>query len=213
MFFLLVIPALFFISCTKNSTDEVTEPSPDFVQLRVGNYWVYEFYKVDSIGVEKKLDETDSSYILKDTLISGIKYFVRISNPVQLTKSGRFGFSSDTAFLRDSSGYLLRRDPYGRTYIFFSRDNFTDVLYSDTIGNLLLEKRIMTGKDSTVSVPAGSFITRSFCLVCYPLQPYPYGIRKYYYIYGENTGLVKYTYGFFSSPDHYEARLARYKRK
>jgi hypothetical protein len=206
---------LAFFSCKKSSdsgSTEITTP-PDFVQLKVGNYWIYEFYRVDTNGVATKLASTDSAYIWKDTVINGIKYYLKIQDQWQFTDAGKALEYPDTAYLRDSLGYLIQYVPVnGKRFIQFSRDNFTDVLFRDTISALLIREQKMTGKDSTITVPAGSFTTRSLCLICYPLQPtYPWGIRRYYYSYGNGIGQVKYTYGFYGSPDHYEARLIRYR--
>ena len=212
--YLLALLVIFIFSCKKKSDEQASQPvspAPDYIQLSVGNYWVYEFYKVDTNGVEQKLTHTDSSYILKDTIINRNKYFVRLSNPIQFTRSGSLLTGPDTSYMRDSLGYLLVLDYYGNTHVGFSRDNFSYVFEADTNFNLLWSQQKMAGRDSIVSVPAGTFKTRSVCLFVYPLQPtYPLGIRKYFTIYGEGVGEIKHTYGFYDSPDHYEARLVRY---
>jgi hypothetical protein len=208
----LAIPFL-LLNCKKEDPGGDPAPQPDFTRLGIGNYWIYEFYRVDTNGVETRLAETDSCHILKDSVIGNVTYFVRVSDPFRFEKSGgplvplRY---SDTALVRDSAGYLLRRYADGSQVIEFSRDDFARVLFSDSIGTLLYEELRMTGKDSVIEVPAGSFVTRTACLVCYPLEPtYPWGIRKFPYSYGRNAGLVKYAYAFYSSPIHYEGRLMR----
>jgi len=211
IFFLCAFLAVLFFSCKKDSTPNVSTPNPDFTMLKTGNYWVYEFYHVDTNGTEQKLVNTDSTYILKDTLIGGIQYFVKIQNGYQFHKASWLGAPPDTVILRDSAGYLLQRYSTGQTVKIFARDNFRDILARDTITRLLIRNYQMTGKDSLVNVDAGQFTTRSFRVTCYPLDTaYKWGIRKVYSIYGANTGLVKYTYCLWSEPDHYEARLLRY---
>ena len=212
--YLLALLIIFIFSCKKKSDDQSSQPvppAPDYIQLSVGNYWVYNFYKVDTNGVEQKLTHSDSSYIQKDTLINGIRYFIKISNPLQFSRSGSPMVYQERDILRDSSGYLLIRDYDGKSRILFARDNFTDVLYSDTVEHLAYREIKMTGKDSLVSLPAGNFTTRSACQYLYPLHPdYPWGIRKDYYVYGRWVGEVKYTYCFYDQPGHYEGRLVRY---
>ena len=203
LFFAIAILALIFFSCEKKNSQETTSSIPDFVKLKVGNYWVYDFFKVDSNGVATDQGKTDSSYIEKDTLINGDKYFIKNSHS--------YMFGSRRSILKDSSGYLLQRIPDGSSIILFARDNYTDIFISDTVDNLFLRKDMMTGKDSTVSVPAGTFITRSMCYVATPLDPaYPWGVRKVYYIYGKDIGQIVYTMCYWSDPGYYEARLIRY---
>jgi hypothetical protein len=202
---LLILPLLFF-SCKKDNSEQ-SVPQSDFVKLETGNYWIFDFYKIDTNGVETKLDHTDSSFILKDTLINGNQYFVKVSDLIQFEKSSMMTMVSDTMFLRDSSGYLVT--PTG--FIMFARDNFTDVIHADTASTLTWWEYKMTGKDSIVTVPAGTFTTRTMGVTYYPLSPnYPWGIRKVYNVYGAGVGMVKYTYALYSQPDHYEARLLRY---
>jgi len=205
--------AFIFISCKKDNGGLPPDPAPeaDYTMIHTGQYWVYEYYRIDTTGVEEKLESTDSAYILKDTLIDGITYYIRISHPLQFSKSGFLEPHADTAILRDSSGYLLRRVYDGSTIILFARDNFSDVLFSDTISNLLIRESRMVGKDSMVTLPIGLVTTRSMCDSYYPLQPaYPWGIRKVYSVYAKNIGLSKYQYGPYSQPYYFEARLVRF---
>jgi len=121
---------------------------------------------------------------------------------------GPANFSNEPLLLRDSSGYLV--DSHGS--ILFAQDNFTDTLIIDTIVNMTWNLTKMTGKDSLVDVPAGSFISRTCCRTWYPLQPdYRWGIRKNYTVYGKDAGILKYNYWFYASGTSYEARLLRYK--
>jgi hypothetical protein len=204
--------AFIFISCKKDNNGLPPDPAPeaDYTMIHTGQYWVYEYYRIDTTGAEEKLESTDSAYILKDTLIDGIQYYVHISHPLQFTKSGILVPWADTAILRDSSGYLLKRIYDGSTSILFARDNFTDILYSDTIDVLFILESRMVGKDSLVTVPAGTFTTRSMCTSFFPQLPdYPWGFRRSFNIYAKEIGLIKYQYFFASQPSYYEARLVR----
>jgi hypothetical protein len=203
MLFILAIPALVFFSCKKKNNENSTISAPDFIKLKIGNYWVYNYYKVDTNGVETNLGQTDSSYIEKDTVINGRTFLIECVHT--------YFDGLRRSILRDSSGYLLRRIPDGSSVIDFARDNFTDILFSDSIETFIFRQEMMTGKDSTVSVPAGSFITRSLRIVDAPLDPtYPWGDRTLYCIYGKEAGLIKYTMCYWDSPDYIEARLVRY---
>jgi hypothetical protein len=201
--FCLALLALFTFSCTKKNSTEATSASPDYVKLKVGNYWVYKIFKVDTNGVETIQSQSDSSFILKDTVIYGKTFFIEGVHS-DFTGSRRI-------ILRDSSGYLIERLSNGNSVMIFARDNFKDILFSDSVDNLFFRQERMTGKDSAVSVPAGTFITRSLRIYDTPIDPaYPWGVRKLYCIYGKDAGLIEYTMCYWDEPEYYEARLVRY---
>jgi hypothetical protein len=205
LLFTLAILAILGYSCKKETTETTPSSQPGFIQLKVGNYWVYEHYKVDTNGISTDLNSSDSIFILKDTLINGIKYYVSISTPFP-------NMYADTGYLRDSSGYLVSRLLDGRTGIGFATENFTDIFFSDTIDIIAIRVAKMTGKDSVVSVPVGTFTTRSMGRFLYPLaEGYPWGVRKYCNVYARGIGLIEYTNGFYNDPGHFEARLVRYR--
>ena len=62
-----VLMTFIFTSCTKDSTTQT--PSPNFTQLKVGNYWVYERFNVDASGTATATGILDSCYVEKDTII------------------------------------------------------------------------------------------------------------------------------------------------
>jgi hypothetical protein len=206
MLFTLAVLALISFSCKKKNSTDTPSASPDYIKLKVGNYWVYEIFKVDTNGVETDQGIADSNYIEKDTLINGNEYFIKNVH-FYPSKAARVP-------LRDSSGYLLQHNPDGTNFIIFARDNFSDLLFTDTNAVFIRTYR-MTGKDSIVSLPAGTFTTRSFLIGYYPVASgYPWGDRRNYYMYGLDAGLVKQIYFYYASdPDHYEARLIRYHVK
>jgi len=205
LFFTFAILALIFFSCKKETSESISSSESDYTRLKVGNYWVYKVYKVDTNGVETDQNKLDSSYILKDTIVKGWTYYISISHPYPPT------FSYERAVLRDSAGYLLSMNTYGFTTKIFSVDNFKDFLYTDSTDSYV-RKGKMTGKDSIVMVPAGTFTTRSFRVgVTMIPQWSPYGTRYFYYIYDKQAGLIKKVYVFYAGdPDHYEARLVRF---
>jgi len=41
----------------------------DYYQLKVGNYWIYQSYQIDSNGVATPENLWDSAHIEKDTII------------------------------------------------------------------------------------------------------------------------------------------------
>jgi hypothetical protein len=140
------------ISCKKEEP-EPSNPAPkaNYVSLKIGNYWVYDRYRVDSLGNEELLNSTDSIIVKCDTVIHNKKYYVL---------ENFFGNSPQhLTFLRDSSGYIVNE----RGTILFSATNFTDVLsfreeYRPDNGILLYtlsDKMEKVG--NPVTVPAGRF--------------------------------------------------------
>ncbi len=193
-------------SCKKDKPVDLTYP--DYSMLNVGNYWVYERFMVDSLGNATSLNQFDSCYIEKDTLLSGNTYF-KMRYPDDFDQN-----VYRTNFFRDSSGYTI--DYLGNIY--FSATDFTSTFYSVyniQLGNdtLYHSTAMMTDKDEVISVPAGSFITSNFK---YTFQMYPNfttngAIRKRDNRYGKNVGCVVQTLPFFlGNPFYTEKRLKRY---
>ena len=115
VFFITAFIGLLAVSCTKENSENNLNPLPtsDYMQLKIGNYWVYEWYRLDSLGNEIPTSEADSSIITGDTNISGKLYYKMLS-----TKS------SHISYLRDSIGYLVDMD--GR--VLFSDHDFTNII-------------------------------------------------------------------------------------
>src|SRR5512138_3455758 len=127
----LFLPALMIISLLScNKSDDSSSPPPadvDYMALKVGNYWIYQNYDIDTNGVATPTDDWDSAYISKDTVVNGKTYYKMhrkqvLQAPVQLVE-----------FLRDSSGYLVGINGN----ILMSEDNFTDTLRIDSTNAFL----------------------------------------------------------------------------
>jgi hypothetical protein len=197
-----IISVLAF-SCKKTSEEKPAATPPDYYQLKVGNYWIYQGYSIDSNGVATAQNNFDSAHIEKDTIIRGNTYYKLWENELV---QGKTQFPS---YIRDSSGYLINN--YGGRIC--SADDFTDTLGLDTTQLALFKGYVkMTGKDSIVTVPAGNFqsiTSRMKVVLTNPQFPHP--VRYIYTVYGKNTGRIK-SHGFyFDEYQQVEARLVRYK--
>ncbi len=201
-----ILLTVIFSSCKKDSSTSNTYPN--FSQLTVGNYWIYEQYNVDRYGNAAASGIFDSCYVEKDTLINNIRYF-KVIRPEVL------GSNYSDKFVRDSLHYLVNH--LGQ--ILFSSQNFTDTFYnyfvtadpSDTICNVFVK---MAEKNLTVSVPAGQFQTSSFkqTFKIYPKWSIQGNQRKIDTRYAENIGIVSETLPFFlGDPNYIQRRLVRYK--
>ncbi|MEJ1242210.1 hypothetical protein WBG78_28940 [Chryseolinea sp. T2] len=127
------------------------DPSPRLnytsaIQLRNGNFWIYQATSTDLFSGIKINQLDDSVFVEKDTIIDQAVYFI-IKN--------LFGRKE---LKREMSGTIVDQ----RGNIEFSGTNFSDTLYRDP--NLgfygLMEK-----EEVEITVPAGVFNTVSFVLL------------------------------------------------
>lgn len=155
-YFLFALAAVILTSCKKDEDQPVV--FADYGNLKVGNYWVYQQFEVDTLGNVSPLDVFDSCFIEKDTLIHG-NTFCKMVRPYNI---GPFDYS--ITFLRDSLDYIVN----SAGLIEFSAEDFETIFLSDSLmyrdPPVLFYKKTskMADKDLEVITPAGNFITRSF---------------------------------------------------
>jgi hypothetical protein len=196
------------ISCKKDDDDNGTTPVADYTPMAVGDYWIYEHYRVDSLGNATPLGTTDSTYIEKDTVINSSVYYKMIS-------PGLPG-ENRVYLLRDSSHYLVSHTGE----ILFSSQNFTDTLNEyyivlqvtapDTVARVIKK---MADRNVDVTTPAGTFTTSNYQakFLMYPNWSVMGNTRYVNARYAPGVGLVKESLSFFvSSPYTEEKRLLRY---
>ena len=202
VFFLILLVTF---SCKKEQPP-VPEPSPitypNYSQLKIGNYWVYERIEIDTNGNETSLGVIDTCYIEKDTLIDNVKYFKYVRPPYLNMET--------TTFIRDSLHYLVTSK--GR--IIFSSLIFGEVFreFEHPQGYYELHEW-MTDKDSTINVPYGSFNTINFQQIFYMNEPFQdQGNPRYLnYRYSKDIGIISETLPWlFSNPNYIERRLVDY---
>lgn len=195
-------------ACKKDDTDSDPTPvsTPNYGQLKVGNYWVYERYRVEPNGTETPLGIIDSSYVFGDTLINNKKYY-------KYVMPGYPTAADSLMILRDSSGWIV--DPSG--YVAFAYNNFTTIIddyyvlnLPDTVAHVTTQ---MADKDLSVTVPAGTFVTtsRKKSFVINPPYNSAGSNREMNSRYAAGTGLISETLQFYqASPDYTERKLIRY---
>jgi len=203
---------LIVFSCKKKKDDATPlnpNPTPatypNYSNLKVGNYWVYQVYEIDSSGNEISTQGLDSVYIEKDTLINGKVYFKKMDKQF-------FSYYTPT-FIRDSLHFTVNHSGN----ILFSSQNLNMQLSkyyirngNDTVAEVI-EK--MNGNNYSTSTPNGTFITTNSEAVYTMRAPYNMGEnpRKRHFKYAQNIGLVLETKHFFiSNPHYFERRLLRY---
>jgi len=219
----LIYAITIFVSCKKDTKNELKEdvkqpviPAsyPNYSNLKVGNYWIYERFVIDTLGNATSLAIIDSCYIEKDTVIRNEIYykltgpeFSSMSNPTipSQVKSG---------FIRDSLSYLI--SSHGD--ILFSSQDFTTVFNStysiippnDTVYRAVTK---MNDKDISITTPSGSYVTSSFqtSYTFYNNYIIYSVIRNKNIRYAENVGMVTQDWGFYSSsPNYWQRQLIRY---
>ncbi|MEI7661813.1 MAG: hypothetical protein WCK34_06440 [Bacteroidota bacterium] len=209
--FLLPAMALVFIldSCNHDKDKGTVTPAkyPNYSQFKAGSYWVYQRYTIDSSGNATPVNEFDSCYVVKDTVI-GNKSYVKTYRPDD--DWGGYNYS----YTRDSLHYIVS----AAGTILFSSQDFETVLKSayimalpgDTVSHAVTK---ITDKDLPVTVTAGTFNTINCqeTFYMYPAYSFAGNPRHMNKRYAENTGIVKETMPFFvSSPNYTERRLIRF---
>ncbi len=203
-----------FISCKDD--DDANQPNPvppvtyaDYTNLKVGNYWIYQRYEVDSNGNGTATTKYDSCFVEKDTIINA-KIYHKVVRP-SLTNSN----SPDIYFLRDSLHYTINHiggimlstmdfiNTFESSYYILVPDN-------DTVAYI---SRKMADPNVSITVPAGTYLTinsKKTYVMYYPFN----GAGTYRHMhsrYAKNVGLILETFPFYASnPIYTERRLVSY---
>lgn len=209
----LVVFLLFFVlfGCKKKDEIIINEPvvKPNYFPMKTGNYWVYDCYKVDSMGVETLQNNFDSTVVVGDTIVGSHTYHKMIS----------YKFGSNLGlpqFLRDSSSYIV--DSHGR--ISFSYSDTTSILAKRVEiinGDTLFTNELkMLGGSYQVNVPAGSFLSLASAQNIIEYMKVNGTINKiniqHKTFYSKDIGIIQYSYNYFSQPYvRFEMRLRDYK--
>lgn len=156
LFLAIVLAILMFVSCKKkvekpeyiaNSTYK--KPPLSF---KKNTYWIYQYYHIDSIGVETKLNDIDSMWIAGDTMIKGNKYLI-FEGDIRV-----FSSSYQKVYLRDSSGTIVSSE--GK--IAFSYKNLLKPLQEQTYVNgqdTMYKTELICFLNSSKKTPLGKFTT------------------------------------------------------
>ncbi|MCW3086112.1 MAG: hypothetical protein JWP12_3478 [Bacteroidetes bacterium] len=194
--FVCAITLLFTFNACKRDKDETPVPAAttatydNYSNLKVGNYWIYQTYNLDTIGNVVGIGEIDSCYVEKDSIFNG-HTFQKI---VDVTFTGTSTPPASYFYLlRDSLSYTV--DALGKV-VFSSTDfsssfnhYFSMTVPLDTFAEI--HSNMLPGMESKV-VPAGFFNTLDFRTTydMYPHYSYGTGIRYAYSWYAKNIGLV-----------------------
>ena len=192
-----ILCCLLFSACQ----DEGLAPQKqnNYLPLSVGNYWVYQVLRIDTLGNEELLAFNDTIKIESDTLIRGETYYK--------VKDIFFNIKHRTEYLRDSSGNVIN----SAGEIKFSAINFEDILYTWISGPAKLEFK-MEEDLSEISVPLGKFECLNYKgKVSHVDTTLNYPIKYMNSYYSNNVGLIQSDISYFlSQTTRYERRLIDY---
>lgn len=199
---------LLLASCSNHDSD-VPEPRllitvSEFSQLKVGNYWIYDWYEIQPDASENAIELRDTFRIEADTLIEGRTMFIR---------SGTFLGEPRREILYDSISHLLTYPDRLPIFVFGSDEaytrNFGPVDAPISVGTYRTRETV-----ETVEVPAGVFDCINFQGTIESLQlDYPHGTRFNNNLYARDIGLVKLSTQFYSQPSDLEMRLVDFGRE
>ena len=194
--------ASFLFSCQDDdqatSTTPIVEEDLDLFPLELGNYWVYQVVKIDTLGNEEILSENDTVMVVGTRLINDEVYFT-------IEESNFFGFNSSptTVHLRDSSGFLV--NDAGVTLL--STTDFDEVIFTQEIGPARIDYT-MESTPEIVSVPLGDFDCLNYSGIATNLNDDINPPREQFKFYSEGVGLVSSNIFFISSRNFtWERRL------
>ncbi len=196
--------SLLLAACKKDKTDYVTDTYA-YYPMEAGNYWVYEWYEIDTNGNEvRSTYPNDSTIVVGDTLISG-KSFYQV-------ESNLFGSSVRTiTCMRDSAMWMI--DETGkRLFSVDPQPGYFDNDYSVSGVDLVSH---MDYGGYTKQTPVGTFttitkvteVTKQSGTFCNGSNK-----RSFYKGFARGIGPVFYNTFYLSDPECrlYDARLIRF---
>lgn len=210
----LAIASFFVLSCSRDGVEfareevpsmEEYEPVADFLQLQVGNYWVYESFSIDlETGEETPLYKRDSIFVRKDTLIGRLAYFVLEGSHLGQDYRAVLRCSGPEAM--DAEGHLL-----------FSTAAIGDTaqLPANLLANGAISGDYCLHETKEVEVPYGTFgaleYRRTFYFSSSEAIKVGDNTRHQSDFYARGIGLIQYTSFFPNLPMDIEMRLVRCK--
>ena len=205
----ILVLTLLFIGCSKEKLSQTPlvseeQENTDHMPLAIGNYWVYDYYTLDSLGNES-FSNSDSVYINKDTTINGNKYFI--------IEGGSFAGIGIGNIIRNVNNSIVEYSSYDSTeFVRFTTNNIGSVFLTNTDSLSGYSYSYWVKKqDTTVVVGMENY-------VCYNMQQqvvnfipgHPYPLRNFYRCYNSNVGVVINQFAYSASPFIFEGRLVRY---
>jgi len=208
-----VISTAVLIGCSKEKLTENKESSSscvdyqsvDFIPLTIGNYWVYDTYRIDTLGNETISNSGDSAYVDRDTIINGKTFYI-----IEGDLYAKQAIGNNIRNENNSILYYNTSDNFEK--IVFTTNSIGTVYNQANIGNNLLQLTTWTNAGTqNITVDAGNYLCYQRETEVTPLvSGYPIGTRSQYRYYNSSVGVVINQFFFASSPELYETRLVSY---
>lgn len=205
----LSLVVFFTFSCKNESAiqEDSISVAPDYYPMAIGNYWVYNYYEVDSNGDEILILENDTVIVVGDTLIKGMQFF-KISERLYATsKEKRIVYRT----LQESQISDENNEPL-LSYNDFNTKLAEEIKYQDE--ELLYEKYLVIEPfEGTVQLPSGNFddvINRKTVMTGHLLQM-PINPRILNSYYANGVGQLTYEYAYSQQNGYFIKKLVAYQ--
>jgi hypothetical protein len=140
-------------SCKKEKpVSPAQQDNSPQLAIKAGSYWVYDWYEIDSNGIDQKMNVTDSLAVVGDSSIGGIKYIALYGTYLGPPADRHF-------YIRDSSGYVISTygPPY-KNWIMFAYGHLGEIVKTRTdIADNRRDEFMTRDLSGKIIVPAGSF--------------------------------------------------------
>ncbi|MEQ8715923.1 MAG: hypothetical protein RIC80_23115 [Cyclobacteriaceae bacterium] len=189
-----------FYACSDEELPPTTSVI-EFTNLKVGNYWVYDWYEITPDGQASPFNLKDSLTIEGDTLISGRRYLIR---------TGTFLGNLRRELVFDSANSLYT---YPSRELIFTLDTSLEITknFGPEENIIAVGTYSLENTPTIVDVPAGLFECLTYAGTIESLQSgYLYGTRHNDHQYSSTIGLVSMRTYYHSSPNDLEMRLVKY---
>lgn len=201
-------------ACKKEETSPVPGPIAasslgdisEFSNLRIGNYWIYDHYKVDENDNILETVRTDSVWVAGDSVINGVTYKV-----VNYAAAGNPGPVFNAWLWRDSANHLLQ-SWNSEPDLLFSTGPLDQVIYTRTNeAGITWEYTVLPGPVE-ITVPAGTFSTYLLDqpITDFNIHPVQAEWKRFRSYWSRGIGRVRYYRFFANDPLGMRYDLVRY---
>jgi hypothetical protein len=180
---------------TPNSTNATTTTQDTMLPLAVGNYWIYQSSKDDSIGTYTMQNSFDSLYVEKDSMIMGEHYFKLTHSNYYFVDYFFLGQSFQHVWIKDSIGFLVTSS----REIVMNPVNLRDSIYrfADVAGHFCLVPDTFVNRNFVVGQFSGLWMKG----YSFALPPFADRTGQHYFnAFAKNIGLLRMRRTFESCP-------------
>lgn len=202
-----IFMSLFAIWSCEDSNETTIPSGKDYFPLKVGNYWVYQTFRIDTLGNEfLESSKNDTITIVNESIINGYKYYGIRDRHCLLNVN-------KIIYYRDSSDCII--DLNGK--IILSTTNFTDTIniFTDQYftNKYYTLSRKMEKTEEPITVPCETFykvINAKQTLISNSKFRHVRNPRYLNSYYAPGVGHIISTYCYLLTPEIYEERLVSY---